>query len=254
MAPRQPVQIEICVDSIQSALAAEKGGADRVELCQNLFEGGTTPSAGLILGVRRAVRLPVYPIIRPRGADFCYSEAEFEVMKDDVRLAREWGVDGIVLGLLKRDGSIDVKRTQVLMEIAGPLPVTFHRAFDVTPDPFKALETLIQLGVRRVLTSGQERTVLEGIDLLVELVKRAGKRIIVMPGGGISDRNFDKIRRLSKAREFHLSASGPVSSSMTYRNSRVPMGRELRASEFAWSATDSEKVQKVVRAAARSGN
>jgi copper homeostasis protein len=249
MAARQPVQIEICIDSIQSALAAEKGGAHRVELCQNLFEGGTTPSAGLILGVRRAVRLPVYVIIRPRGADFCYSEAEFEVMKEDVRLAREWGADGLVLGLLKRDGTVDIKRTQTLMRLAGPLPITFHRAFDVTPDPFKALEALIQLGVRRVLTSGQERTVLEGIDLIAELVRRAGQRIVIMPGGGISDRNFDKIRKLSKAREFHLSASGPVASSMTYRNARVPMGRELRASEFAWSATDPEKVQKVVRSA-----
>lgn len=246
MTSRRPVQIEICIDSIQSARAAERGGAHRVELCQNLFEGGTTPSAGLILGVRRAVKLPVYVIIRPRGADFCYSDAEFEVMKDDVRLAREWGADGIVLGLLKRDGTVDRKRTGILMQIAAPLPVTFHRAFDVTPDPFQALESLIDLGVQRVLTSGQERTVMEGIDLIAELVQRAGKRIIVMPGGGISDRNFDKVRRLSKAREFHLSASGPVNSLMTYRNTRVPMGRELRASEFAWSATDLEKVQKVV--------
>lgn len=254
MPARQPIQIEICIDSVASARAAEKGGANRVELCQNLFEGGTTPSAGMIQEVRRAIRIPVFVIIRPRGADFCYSDAEFRVMERDVRLARELGADGIVLGLLKPNGTIDVARTRALIRAAAPLPITFHRAFDVTPNPFQALETLIRLGVQRVLTSGQERTVLEGIEIIEALVKRARGRIIVMPGGGISDRNFAKIRQLSGAREFHLSASGPVVSAMTYRSTRVPMGRELRASEFAWSATDPLKVREVVQTAVRSGN
>ncbi len=246
MAAKQPIRIEICVDSVESALAAQAGGADRLELCQNLFEGGTTPSAGMIRRVKAAVRLPVFVIIRPRGADFCYSDAEFEVMQEDVKLARELGADGLVIGLLRPNGTVDKARTQALMRLAGPLPITFHRAFDVTRDPFEALETLVSMGVSRVLTSGQEKSVLEGIDLLAKLVRVAGKRVIVVPGGGISDRNFDKIRRLSRAREFHLSGSGPVVSRMTYRNTRVPMGRELRPPEFAWSITDTAKVRAVV--------
>jgi copper homeostasis protein len=243
------IGVEICIDSVESALAAKAGGADRVELCQNLFEGGTTPSAGMIRAVRRAVRLPVFVIIRPRGADFCYSDHEFEVMCEDVRLAREAGADGIVTGILRPDGRVDRRRLAILVKLALPLPVTFHRAFDVARDPFEAMETLIGLGVERILTSGQERTVLEGAELIAALVRRSRGRITVVPGGGITERNFARIRRLTGAREFHLSASGPVASPMIHRNTRVPMGRELRPPEFAWTVTDVDRVRAVRRAA-----
>ncbi|MBM3846092.1 MAG: copper homeostasis protein CutC [Verrucomicrobia bacterium] len=243
------IQIEICVDSLQSVFAAAGGGAHRLELCQNLFEGGTTPSYGLLRLTLRATDLPVFVMIRPRGADFCYSDEEFGVMQEDLHMARELGADGIVTGILKADGSIDVRRMRKLMDLAGPVPVTFHRAFDVTSDPRRSLETLVDLGVARVLTSGQERSVLEGADLIAELVKRAGKRIIVVPGGGITERNFVKIQKLTNAVEFHLSASAPVESRMKHRNTRVPMGRELRASEFGWTAADPRRIASLVQLA-----
>lgn len=254
MGSSKPIQIEICIDSVESAIAAEQGGADRLELCQNLFEGGTTPSAGMILSVGRRTTLPVFVIIRPRGADFCYSDAEFGVMEEDVILARELGADGIVTGILKPNGTVDRRRMKRLIELAGELPVTFHRAFDVSRDPFESLEVLVDLGVQRVLTSGQEKSVLEGIEVLARLVKAAGNRILVVPGGGITERNFERIHRGCGASEYHLSASGPVASRMTHRNSRVPMGRELRPPEFAWSATDGKRVQALVRSLRPSGH
>ncbi|MBI1842164.1 MAG: copper homeostasis protein CutC [Verrucomicrobia bacterium] len=238
--------IEICVDSVESAIAAEAGGADRVELCQNLFEGGTTPSLGMIETAAKRVRLPVFVIIRPRGADFCYSDHELDVMAKDVAAAKMCGAAGIVTGILRPNGAIDERRMQSLIQCARPLPVTFHRAFDMVPDPMDSLERLITLGVERVLTSGQEKSVLEGSELIQQLVKAAGKRIVVMPGGGITDRNFARIRKLTGASEFHLSASHPVASRMTHRNDRAPMGRELRAPEYGWSATDPDRVRRVV--------
>ena len=241
------IRIEICIDSVESSIAAAEGGAHRVELCQNLFEGGTTPSWGMIRSVLRHTELPVFVMIRPRGADFCYSEAEFRVMEEDVQAARKLGVDGIVTGILKANGTIDVPRMKRLVNLAGPLPVTFHRAFDVTRDATKSMETLIHLKITRVLTSGQERSVIEGADLIAKLVKQAGERIIVVPGGGISERNFEKVRRVTGAKEFHLSASAPVLGQMEYRNTRVPMGRELRASEFGWSATDRKRVATLMK-------
>jgi copper homeostasis protein len=242
-----PIQIEICIDSVESAVAAAEGGAHRVELCQNLFEGGTTPSWGMIRSVLRHSELPVFVMIRPRGADFCYSDAEFRVMEEDIEAARGLGADGIVTGILNANGTIDASRMKRLIRLAGPLPVTFHRAFDVTRDAAKSLETLVDLGVARVLTSGQERSVVEGSDLILKLVKQAGRRIIVVPGGGISEINFEKVRRLTQAKEFHLSASGPVLSQMKYRNTRVPMGRELRPPEFGWSATNRKRVEAIIQ-------
>lgn len=237
--------IEICIDSVESALAAQAGGADRVELCQNLFEGGTTPSLGMLETVVSQIQLPIFVIIRPRGADFCYSDYEFNVMALDVVIAKERGASGIVTGILGPNGTVDQKRMRTLIQLAHPLPVTFHRAFDVTRDPVEALNTLIKLGVKRVLTSGQEKSVLEGSELIQRLVKLAGKRIGIMPGGGITDRNFARIQKLTGASEFHLSASHPASSRMTYRSAGVPMGRELRASEFGWTVTDPDRVRRV---------
>jgi copper homeostasis protein len=242
------ILFEICVDSVEAAVAAQEGGGDRVELCADLLEGGTTPSAGTVQLAIEALRIPVNVIIRPRGGDFCYSDAEFAVMRRDVEMAKAWGASGVVIGILRPDGTVDVERTRALVEAARPLSVTFHRAFDVTRDPFEALETLIGLGINRVLTSGQEPSVLEGLDLVADLVKRAGDQIIVMPGGGITERNIAKIAAGCGAREFHFAALGPVEGRMAYRNPRVFMGGELRPPEYTLLVTEPAAVREMIAA------
>lgn len=239
-----PRRIEVCVDSVDSARAAEAGGADRIELCAALGEGGLTPTAGLMETVRARVRLPIAVMIRPRAGDFCYGDDEFEVMRRDLALLKRLGADMAVFGLLNPDGSVDRDRTARLTEEARPLPVTFHRAVDVTRDPREALETLIELGVERVLTSGQEKSVLEGLEVITELIQLAGERLIVVPGGGITERNLPRILRECGAREFHVSASATRDSRMEFRNTRVPMGRVLAASEFSVSVADEARVRR----------
>ncbi len=234
--------LEVLVDSVESGRAAVDGGADRLEVCQNLFEGGTTPSAGLLAALQRTVAVPLNVMIRPRGGDFCYSEDEFEVMRQDVRIARDLGASGVVFGILNPDGTVDAGRTGELMRLARPLTGTFHRAIDVTRDLGEALETLIGLGVNRVLTSGGESTVLEGIDAIASLVTQAGDRIVVMPGGGIRERNVEKVVATTGAREIHVSGSRSVESRMEHRNTRVPMGRDLRAPEFSHNQVDAGRV------------
>lgn len=236
------VILEVLVDSVESGRAAMEGGADRLEVCQNLFEGGTTPSAGLLAMLAREVSLPFNVMIRPRGGDFCYSGSEFEVMCQDVRIAKDLGASGLVFGILSPDGTVDTGRTAELMALARPLTVTFHRAIDMTRDLGEALEDLIGLGVDRVLTSGGEATVLEGVDAIAALVRQAGDRIVVMPGGGIRERNVEKILALTGAREIHVSGSRSVESRMDHRNSRVPMGRDLRAPEFSHNQVDAGRV------------
>jgi copper homeostasis protein len=242
------ILFETCVDSVDAALAAQAGGGDRIELCADLLEGGTTPSAGTVQRTLETVRIPVNVIIRPRGGDFCYSEAEFEVMRRDIELVRAWGANGVVIGILHPDGTIDVERTRVLVEAARPLSVTFHRAFDVTRDPYEALETLVSLGVDRVLTTGQESSALEGLDVIASLVQRASDRIIIMPGG-IGERTAARIVADSGAREFHFAALSSVQGRMAYRNPRVFMGGELRPPEYALSVTEPASVRAVIAAA-----
>lgn len=237
------VLLEICIDSVESALAAQAGGADRVELCSALFEGGLTPSAGLLEVVRDRVRIGVAAMIRPRGGDFCFNDDEFAVMECDLVMAKELGADMAVIGMLNPDGTIDARRTAKLIELARPMPVTFHRAFDMTRDPFEALDTLIELGVDRLLTSGQERSAVEGLDLITELVKRAGSRLIVMPGGGVTERNLEKILRVSGAREIHGSASGSKESRMTFRNTRIVMGGQLAPPEYSQKVASESRVR-----------
>jgi copper homeostasis protein len=234
--------IEVCVDSVESAMAAEQGGADRVELCDNLLEGGTTPSAGAIELARKHLELGLQVIIRPRGGDFCYSEIEFEIMQRDIAAAKNLGADGIVIGILRPDGSLDVERTAILVEQSRPLNVTFHRAFDVSRDPYQALDDLISLGVDRILTSGQAFSVLEGLDLIAELVKLAGDRIIIMPGGG-TERNIQKVVSESGVKEVHVIGPKRVDSRMDFRNQRVYMGGELRPAEYSRLITDPEKIE-----------
>ena len=180
-------------NSIAGVRAAKAAGADRVELCADLLEGGITPSRGMIRQARTIAGIGLNVMIRPRGGDFLFDDDEFATMRSDIETAKAEGADGVVIGLLSATGEIDIARTRELIALARPLSVTFHRAFDMTPDPFRALEALIELGVDRVLTSGQEASVLEGLPLIVELIERAGDRIVIMPGGGITARNIDRI-------------------------------------------------------------
>jgi copper homeostasis protein len=240
----QKLTIEVCVDSVESAMAAERGGADRVELCDNLLEGGTTPSAGAIAIARERLKIKLQVIIRPRGGDFCYSDVEFAVMRHDVALAKQLGADGVVIGILTSDGEIDVERTRELVELARPLSVTFHRAFDMSHDPYRALEQLIGLGVDRILTSGQEPSVIEGLDLIAELVRLAGDRVIIMPGGG-TERNIHKVVARSGVREVHVTGTTSVESPMRFRNQRVFMGGELRPPEYSRLTTDPERIREL---------
>lgn len=242
------VHLEVCVDSVGSALAAQEGGADRVELCSALLEGGLTPSAGMMTEARRRLTIGLQVMIRPRGADFCYSDVEMDVMRHDIDLAKRSEADGVVFGVLTPDGDVDVERTRALIDRARPMSVTFHRAFDMAQDPTGALEALIELGVDRVLTSGQESSALEGLDLLRALVEQAGDRIVVMPGGGIHDRNIERILRASGAREVHVAATRAVESSMRYRNPNCFMGGELRPPEFSTPVTDERAVARLTRA------
>jgi copper homeostasis protein len=240
---------EICIDSISGIHAAKSAGAHRVELCANLLEGGITPSRGMIRQARKVEGIKLHVIIRPRGGDFLYDDDEFSIQEADIDTAKAERADGVVIGLLQADGTIDVDRTRALIARARPLAVTFHRAFDMTPDPFAALETLISLGVERVLTSGQEASVLEGLPLITELVRRAGEKIIVMPGGGITARNVQRIVSEARPREIHFAALEISPSSMRHRREHVFMGGELRPPEYDRLVTSAETINSVMKAA-----
>jgi len=236
--------IEVCVDSVESALRAQEGGANRVELCDNLLEGGTTPSAGAIAVARDRLTIGLHVIIRPRGGDFCYSEAEMESMRRDVDVARQVGADGVVIGLLEPDGGIDVPRTRELLERARPLSVTFHRAFDVARDPERALDQLMGMGVDRLLTTGQEPTILEGLELVAALARRAGGRLIVMPGG-VNERNVARVVRATGAAEVHVTGTRAIESAMRHRNERIFMGGILRPAEYSREVTDPDSIRRL---------
>ena len=237
------------MDCLVSALNAHKGGATRLELCGNLLLGGTTPTVGLLKLVKERVKdIPVFVMIRPRAGDFCYSDEELEVMKQDIVALKEVGADGFVFGVLTPDGSVDKDRCSELISITKPQhTVTFHRAFDVTRNPIKELETLISLGFTRVLTSGQAKTALEGLPLIQQLVERAGQRIIVMPGGGINKDNIQTLIEQSGAVEFHGSASRTCGSTMEYRNDKISMG--TRTEEYFMKITDEDIVSDLIRMA-----
>ena len=206
--------LEISVQTVEAALAAERGGADRIELCSDLNVGGLTPSRDLVRAVREAVRIPVFSMIRPRAGDFVYSTSEFAEMKRSIAEARECRMDGVVLGILTKDNRVDVSRTRELVEIAKPLPVTYHRAFDEAADLHKALEDVIASGAKRILTSGGAKSALEGAAVLAELIEAAGDCIVILPGAGISPTNIAEVAQRTSAREFHsgLSSVLPYSS------------------------------------------
>lgn len=244
---KENIKFEVCLDSVESALEAQAGGADRVELCDNLFEGGTTPSSGTIRVAREKLHIGLQVIIRPRGGDFCYSDIEMEVMRQDIITSRELGADGIVIGILNADGSVDTERCSELISLAGNMNVTFHRAFDMTRDPFEALEAIIGLKCSRILTSGQEATVPEGLDLLKKLVQKAGERIIIMPGNGITERNLNKVIKETEASEFHIYIHEPQQSGMQFRPDHLYMGGALRQPEFYNMFTDSSRMKEIRR-------
>jgi copper homeostasis protein len=231
------VVVEICVESVDGALAAERGGAHRIELCSNLAVGGVTPGLELMRQVRESVSLPIHVMIRPRAGSFCYSSCEFEIMQEQVANARDLGMDGIVLGLLAPDASVDVKRTRELVALADPLPVTFHRAFDDSIDLPQALEEVVRAGAKRILTSGGRHDgASKALSTLASLIERAGERIAIMPGGGVNERNVARIIQRTHAREIHASLGAPKSKNNHH------------------GAHFEERVRKLVELSAASGN
>jgi len=242
-----PVILEICADSVQSALAAERGGANRIELCNSLFDGGTTPSAGMIATVRNRVAMDVYVMIRPRGGDFCYTGDEFAVMKRDIATAKVLRADGIVFGILNQDGGVDVARSRELLDYARPLKATFHRAFDMSRDLRQSLEDIIAVGFDRVLTSGGEQKVQDAIPIIRQLRESASNRIALMIGSGIRSANVRELVSQTGVREVHASARHIEPSPMRYRNEKVRMGT-LPEWEYQRAVADEKEVRNLVRA------
>ena len=213
--------LEIAVFNIQSAILAASAGADRIELCENPFDGGTTPSYGTLKTVKEKVSIPVFPIIRPRGGDFLYNDEEYEVMKKDILLCKELGFEGLVTGILSQDGSIDIKRTVKLVKLAYPLEVTFHRAFDRAKDPLQSLEDIIKCGCQRILTSGQAPNAFDGKELIKQLVDQSAERIIIMPGSGVRANNIKELANYTGATELHSSARKNTTSTMEFKQSSM---------------------------------
>ncbi len=246
---RPNYKLEVCANSVASCLAAQEGGAYRVELCAGIPEGGTTPSYGDIAVARELLDIRLNVIIRPRGGDFLYSALEHRIMMKDIEMAHELGVDGIVIGCLTPEGEVDMPRNRELIEAAGGMSVTFHRAFDMCRDPLDSLERIIELGCDRILTSGQEPKAEQGVPLLKKLVDQADGRIIIMPGSGINQHNIAAIAKGSGAKEFHLSAREPVESGMKYRNPRLKMGgTAIVINEYEQMVTQAELVRSASRA------
>ena len=239
--------LEICAGSVESAIAARDGGAQRIELCAALEVGGVTPSAGLIAEARKVEGLTLNVIIRPRGGDFLYDAHEAACMEQDIRTCRQLGADGVVIGALTADGDIDTALCKRLIDAADGMNVTFHRAFDMCRDPKKALEELIALGCHRVLTSGQAATAEAGIPLIKELVEQAAGRIIIMPGCGVNCNNAAAILQATGANEIHASARKSVGSGMIFRHSGVSMGAP-DSDEYARKETCKEEVRRIVEA------
>jgi len=208
--------LEVIGFNIESCAIAQAAGAHRIELCDNPYDGGTTASYGFIKAARKLLTIQLFPIIRPRGGDFLYSDAEFEIMKTDVQLCKTLGCDGVVIGMLHADGSVDKERCKQLVDIAYPLGVTFHRAFDRANDPFKALEDIIAIGCERILTSGQRPTAMEANELIAQLIEKADDRIIIMPGSGVRSENILELAKKTGATEFHTSARISTCSKMEF--------------------------------------
>jgi len=236
--------LEVCANSYASALAAQNGGAKRAEFCDNLAEGGTTPSYGQLALAKKNLSIEIWPIIRPRGGDFLYSDTEFELMKEDIKICKSLNCEGIVIGILKADGAIDKERCAELIELAKPMAVAFHRAFDMSNNMDQALEDLIELGIKRVLTSGGASSAPLGAEKLSQLVKKANDRITIMPGAGINEGNIQQLINRTGATEFHASAKEFVASKMKFRNTETKMGSI--EDEYRYELTSEIKVKALV--------
>jgi copper homeostasis protein len=236
---------EVVVYNIESAFKAQEGGADRIELCDNPGEGGTTPTLGTIEVIRQNLTLDVMVMLRPRGGDFCYSSYEYHAMKRDLYHSQKLSVDGFVIGILNPNGTLDKKRCQELVDKARPLQVTCHRAFDMTRDPFEALEDCIEVGFQRILTSGQHPKALEGSGLIRQLIERAAGRIAIMPGSGVNEHTVKEIVSRTKAMEIHFSATSSRASKMEYQNLRIAAMGEAGETEFTVRTVDPERVRKI---------
>ncbi len=238
-------ELEVCAYSLESCVNAKKGGADRVELCTAMYDGGTTPSAATIRLARQLTRgMELYVMIRPRGGDFLYTDLEFQQMKEDLLFVRESGADGVVTGLLKADGNVDVERTRELVALAAPLPITFHRAFDMTVDYRQALEDVIVCGCYRILTAGLHNTATEGIGVIEELVKQAQGRIQIMAGSGVNAVNAARLAQTG-VNALHMSGKTSRDSAMVYRNPHVFMGGVPDLPEYDVVYSDEEKIREV---------
>ena len=234
--------LEVCADSVESVLAAEEGGATRVELCQNLVIGGTTPGAKFFEEVRRHSKIRIHALIRPRFGDFCYTDYEYAVIREEVKMYRELGAEGVVIGILKPDGTLNMEQMEGLMEEAKDMSVTLHRAFDVCADPFAALEDAVKLGIDTILTSGQRNNCLEGAELLRELEKRSAGRICIPAGGGVSAEVIERLAPAAGLRAWHMSGKVTLDSEMRYRKDGVNMGLPS-LSEYEIYRTSAEKVR-----------
>jgi copper homeostasis protein len=237
--------IEACVNSALSAIEAQRGGANRVELCENLHDGGTTPSFGAIKFARQKLNIDLFVMIRPRGGDFLYTNDEFQIMKDDILAAKEAGANGVVFGILKPDGTIDTDRMKILVDLARPMGITCHRAFDMTADPIRSMEDLIALGVDRILTSGQKPTAIEGALLISELIRISNGRIRIMPGSGVKEHNVADLIKITGANEVHIHLDKREQSLMKYRQPSVYMGKPDQ-SEFEYTLTDRERIANLI--------
>eukprot|EP00007_Cunea_sp_BSH-02190019_P006799 CAMPEP_0174230010 /NCGR_PEP_ID=MMETSP0417-20130205/853_1 /TAXON_ID=242541 /ORGANISM="Mayorella sp, Strain BSH-02190019" /LENGTH=458 /DNA_ID=CAMNT_0015307629 /DNA_START=3 /DNA_END=1379 /DNA_ORIENTATION=+ len=247
----RPIHLDVCVDSVRSATTAEQAGATSVELCSNFIEGGTTPSAGMIQETRKHVSIPVHVMIRPRGGDFVYSQDEYACMKWDIRICKELEVDGVVFGILHRDGTIDVDRVSELVKLAYPMKVTFHRAFDMSSDPIDAFQSLCSITppISRVLTSGHESSALEGSSEIKRLVRLSRKHQgpQVVAGGGVTERNASRIIRLTGVSALHGSLQRTRDSTMQYRKEHCHMGGALRPAEFSVTVASAERISSLMR-------
>ena len=240
--------LEICANSAESCVAAQQGGAHRVELCAGMPEGGTTPSLGEIKVARKLIDIRLHVIIRPRGGDFLYSDIEIRTMLKDIEIARRLGADGVVFGCLTADGEVDFTSMQTLMEASKGLAVTFHRAFDVCRNPQKALEEIIELGCNRILTSGQQPTAEQGIGLLKELQGLAAGRITLLADCGVNENNIARIAAETGINEFHFSARESIQSEMKFRNEVVSMGGTVHINEYERNVTSVRRVKETVEA------
>ena len=239
------IKIEVCAFSLESCLAAEKGGANRIELCGSMYEGGTTPSAGLIQIAKQRISIEIHAMIRPRGGDFCYSDDEISVMQADIRTAKELGCEGVVLGILQPNGSVNITQTKALVTLAKPMQVTFHRAIDMTPNYLKALEDIIETGCDRILTSGQKNMAMEGIENIKNLVERANGRIEIMAGSGVNEDNAQTFIHTG-VNALHLTGKSIRDSEMVYRKEGIAMGGLSEVPEYEIVYSDFEKIRAVV--------